>query len=39
MSAIGIQESADESTIKEMAIKNKTLGVDIQHIEMQDTVV
>lgn len=33
MSAIGTsQESADESTIKEMAIKNKTLGVDIQHI-------
>lgn len=33
MSAIGTsQESADEATIREMAIKNKTLGVDIQHI-------
>ncbi|MCJ0941163.1 haloacid dehalogenase-like hydrolase [Mammaliicoccus sciuri] len=33
MSAIGTsQEGSDEATIREMAIKNKTLGVDIQHI-------
>lgn len=33
MSTIGTsQESADESTIKDFAIRNKILGVDIQHI-------
>ncbi|WP_204255822.1 MULTISPECIES: haloacid dehalogenase-like hydrolase [unclassified Mammaliicoccus] len=33
MSAIGTsQEGSDEATIREIAIKNKTLGVDIQHI-------
>ncbi|WP_323703162.1 haloacid dehalogenase-like hydrolase [Mammaliicoccus sp. Dog046] len=33
MSAIGTsQESSDEATIRDFAIKNKTLGVDIQHI-------
>ena len=33
MSAIGTsQESADEDTVKQMAIRNKICGVDIQHI-------
>ena len=33
MSAIGTsQESADPSTIRDFAIRNKTCGVDIQHI-------
>ncbi|SFH91978.1 PEP phosphonomutase [Pisciglobus halotolerans] len=33
MSAIGTsQESSDEDTIKQMAIRNKICGVDIQHI-------
>lgn len=33
MSAIGTsQESADPETIKQIALKSKTLGVDIQHI-------
>ncbi|MEM5567244.1 haloacid dehalogenase-like hydrolase [Aerococcus viridans] len=33
MSAIGTsQESADEATIRELAIKNKICGVDMQHI-------
>ena len=32
-SAIGTsQESADEATIRELAIKNKICGVDMQHI-------
>ena len=33
MSAIGTsQESADEDIVKQMAIRNKICGVDIQHI-------
>lgn len=33
MSAIGIsQESADQETVKQIAIRNKICGVDIQHI-------
>ena len=40
MSAIGTsQESSDTDIVKQMAIRNKICGVDIQHIGIQDMVV